>query len=166
MLRRTPCIGTCSTTYGDLICRGCKRFAHEVVQWNAYDADQRRTVWQRLLELRAGAVAAVLEIRDEARLREQVGRAGLVVDPAGLDATAAGGADADVHAAENLLYELLQRLQWREPRPSLESMGVALAAGVEIHLEPVPETLLSLIDSEFYLRSVAQYERNYRIPAE
>ncbi|MEC9132488.1 MAG: DUF1289 domain-containing protein, partial [Pseudomonadota bacterium] len=23
--RPTPCVGICSTTYGDLVCRGCKR---------------------------------------------------------------------------------------------------------------------------------------------
>ncbi|MEM9624509.1 MAG: DUF1289 domain-containing protein, partial [Pseudomonadota bacterium] len=37
LTKRTPCVGICSTTYGDLVCRGCKRFAHEIVQWNAYD---------------------------------------------------------------------------------------------------------------------------------
>ncbi len=28
---RTPCVGMCSTTYGDLVCRGCRRFSHEIV---------------------------------------------------------------------------------------------------------------------------------------
>jgi len=152
MLRRTPCIGTCSTTYGDLVCRGCKRFAHEIVQWNAYDAEQRRAVWQRLLELRAGAVRCVLEIRDETRLREQARRLGL--------------AAADDLVVENLLYELLQRLQWREPQMALGDIGIAVAAGIDVHLEPVPESLLALIDREFHLRSVAQYERSFRIPAQ
>jgi len=152
MLRRTPCIGTCSTTYGDLVCRGCKRFAHEIVQWNTYDAEQRRAVWQRLLELRAGAVRSVLEIRDETLLREQAGRLGL---PASGDL-----------GIENLLYELLQRLQWREPDVALVEMGVAVAPGVDVHLQPVPESLLAVIDREFHLRSVAQYERSYRIPAQ
>ncbi|MCF8976542.1 DUF1289 domain-containing protein, partial [Pseudomonas edaphica] len=27
---KTPCVGLCSTVYGDLVCRGCKRFHHEV----------------------------------------------------------------------------------------------------------------------------------------
>ncbi len=29
------------------ICRGCKRFAHEIVAWNGYTDDQRERVWQR-----------------------------------------------------------------------------------------------------------------------
>ena len=152
MLRRTPCIGTCSTTYGDLVCRGCKRFAHEIVQWNGFDETQRRTVWQRLLALRAGAVSSVLRITDEPRLRDHARRLGLVANE-----------DLD---AENLLYELLQRLQWRDPDAGLDALGVVLAADAGLHLEPVPESLLSVIDGEFYRRSVAQYERNYRIPAE
>ena len=30
LIKRTPCIGVCSTTYGDDICRGCRRFRHEI----------------------------------------------------------------------------------------------------------------------------------------
>lgn len=33
---KTPCVGLCSTVYGDLVCRGCKRFHHEVIHWNGY----------------------------------------------------------------------------------------------------------------------------------
>ena len=32
--------------------RGCKRFAHEIVQWNGYDEDQQQRVWQRLKSMR------------------------------------------------------------------------------------------------------------------
>ncbi|MCA4075779.1 DUF1289 domain-containing protein, partial [Pseudomonas kurunegalensis] len=30
---KTPCVGLCSTVYGDTVCRGCKRFHHEVINW-------------------------------------------------------------------------------------------------------------------------------------
>lgn len=148
MLRRTPCIGICSTTYGDLVCRGCKRFAHEIVQWNGFDDDQRRAVWQRLLELRSGAVRAVVRIDDEAQLRQR--------------ATDLGHAAAEELDAENLLYELLQRLRWQEPEAAMDTLGVTLVEDTE----PVPESVIVLIDREYYRRSVAQYERNYRIPAQ
>ena len=78
MHRTTPCVGICSTTYGDLICRGCKRFAHEIVQWNGYGDDQRDAVWRRLRELRDGSVAkfvsrvqvdALVERADELNVR-------------------------------------------------------------------------------------------------
>lgn len=44
----TPCIGICSSSMGDDVCRGCHRFAHEVVNWNAYPEEQRIAVFERL----------------------------------------------------------------------------------------------------------------------
>lgn len=44
----TPCAGRCSTVFGDAVCRGCRRFNHEVIQWNTYTAEQHNSVWQRL----------------------------------------------------------------------------------------------------------------------
>lgn len=44
----TPCAGRCSTVFGDAVCRGCRRFNHEVIQWNTYSAEQRLAVWKRL----------------------------------------------------------------------------------------------------------------------
>lgn len=151
MLRRTPCVGICSTTYGDLVCRGCKRFAHEIVQWNGFDESQRSAVWQRLLEIRAGAVRSILEITDEGKLRDSARQLGLT--------------NGDALDGANLLYELLQRLQWRERGLTLAQLGTRVP-------EPGPDAseeageLVARIDQEFYRRSVAQYERNYRIPAE
>jgi predicted Fe-S protein YdhL (DUF1289 family) len=156
-LRRTPCVGTCSTTYGDLVCRGCKRFAHEIVQWNGFDTDQRKLVWERLLALRSGAVSAVLEVHDEVRLRRFSGNVSVT-----------GAEQLDIM---NLLYEVLQRLQWRESGPGLDLLGVRLrsedtaSAGTE-QAEPAPSEILALIDGEFYRRSLAQYERNFRIPSQ
>lgn len=44
----TPCIGICSTIYGDEICRGCKRTYQEVIDWNTYSEQQQSTVFNRL----------------------------------------------------------------------------------------------------------------------
>ena len=44
----TPCAGRCSTVFGDAVCRGCRRFNHEVIQWNTYTAQQQHAVWLRL----------------------------------------------------------------------------------------------------------------------
>jgi hypothetical protein len=44
----TPCLGICSTTYGDNVCKGCKRFAHEVINWNKYTIVQKELVNSRL----------------------------------------------------------------------------------------------------------------------
>jgi len=44
----TPCIGICSTVYGDKICRGCKRRFDEVIDWNAYSHEQKQAIYDRL----------------------------------------------------------------------------------------------------------------------
>ena len=49
---KTPCIGICSTTsLGDKICRGCKRFNYEVIHWNQYSEDEKRAVLRRIDQL-------------------------------------------------------------------------------------------------------------------
>ena len=44
----TPCLGICSTTYGDDVCNGCKRFVHEIISWPKYSQDERALVNDRL----------------------------------------------------------------------------------------------------------------------
>ena len=44
----TPCAGRCSTVFGDSVCRGCRRFNHEVIKWNTYTAEQHTAIWSRL----------------------------------------------------------------------------------------------------------------------
>lgn len=46
--RLTPCAGRCSTVFGDQVCRGCRRFNHEVIDWNSYTTEQQIAIWQRL----------------------------------------------------------------------------------------------------------------------
>ena len=36
----TPCLGICTTTFGDEVCKGCKRFAHEIISWPKYSENE------------------------------------------------------------------------------------------------------------------------------
>jgi predicted Fe-S protein YdhL (DUF1289 family) len=143
-------VGICSTTYGDLVCRGCKRFAHEIVQWNSYDAEQQQRVWQRLHELRDAVVLHHLSVSDAQAFRDACARHALEAEP---------GAAA--------IYALLGFLVKHEA--SLSSVGLALcetAAGSAIgdaHGD-VALRVLQSIDAEVYARSTAHYERNFKIP--
>lgn len=138
-LRRTPCIGICSTTYGDLVCRGCKRFAHEVVGWNGYRDSQRNLVWSRLHTLLGQSVRAHLRVVDEARLR-RVAR------------------EARVPEANELPLDALAFYTMRLRPLPLPRLGLAAE----------PEALtntreaLSAIDEEFYLRSRAYFEASFK----
>ena len=69
---KTPCVGLCSTVFGDQVCRGCKRFHHEIVNWNAYNDEEKRAVWARLEVLLTQVVSAKLEVFDPLRLKEKL----------------------------------------------------------------------------------------------
>lgn len=69
---KTPCVGICSTGIGDAVCRGCKRFAHEVIDWNAYTHDQRFIIEQRLSGFLVQVVSRYIEIVDVHALKAQL----------------------------------------------------------------------------------------------
>ncbi|MBA6412067.1 DUF1289 domain-containing protein [Parahaliea sp. F7430] len=69
---KTPCIGVCSTGIGDTVCRGCKRFSHEVINWNAYTVEQKRAVDGRLSEFLSQCVSNKLVVIDKALLAWQL----------------------------------------------------------------------------------------------
>ena len=157
-LRRTPCIGICSTTYGDLVCRGCNRFAHEIVGWNGYDDRQRALVWQRLHRLLAQSVRAHLRIVDEARLRAAAAEAAVC------EAAPLPEAEPLPEAAPLPLEVLAFQTLRRNPVP-LEMLGLApretTASGPKLNTR---ETLQA-IDREFHRRSRAHYEAAFKTHA-
>lgn len=69
---RTPCIGVCSTGVGDVVCRGCKRFAHEVIDWNGYSPEQKRAIDGRLDAFLGQCVANKFRITDLPLLQWQL----------------------------------------------------------------------------------------------
>jgi predicted Fe-S protein YdhL (DUF1289 family) len=60
----TPCIGICSTVYGDSICRGCKRSSHEVIHGNNQPASVKEDIFKRLEAHQAEVMAEKVEITD------------------------------------------------------------------------------------------------------
>ena len=62
---KTPCVGVCSTVFGDRVCRGCKRFHHEVIEWNGYTDSQKETVWNRLESLKVLIMKSKILIEDK-----------------------------------------------------------------------------------------------------
>ena len=148
MHRSSPCVGICSTTYGDLICRGCKRFAHEIVGWNGFAPGQRDAVWLRLAELRQGSVGDFLRVADAGDLTSRAEQL-RVPDFAELDEL-------------DLAYEVLRRS--RVPVAALAAVGIEVL--VRDAAVVAAADVVRLIDDEFFRRSRAHYERNYRIAAQ
>ena len=121
--------------------RGVKRgrYAHEIVAWNSYSVGQRDEVWRRLQALRDGCVEMHLEVTDETRLRQMCETLQVEVGTSLL----------------TLAYEALRRAGAEH---GLDALGLRpLDAQMSVR-----STLRDAIDTEFYLRSVAHYERNFR----
>lgn len=47
----TPCIGVCSTIYGDEICRGCKRHFRDIIDWNHFSDPHKQQILSQLEQL-------------------------------------------------------------------------------------------------------------------
>ena len=69
---KTPCIGVCSTVFGDDVCRGCKRFQHEVIQWNSYSDPEKESVLTRLETLKTQIMESKVLIFNEQVLKKQL----------------------------------------------------------------------------------------------
>jgi len=69
---RTPCVGICSTTYGDDVCRGCKRFIHEVINWNSFNPEEKESVWKRLEKLKTLIMQSKISIINETLMEEKI----------------------------------------------------------------------------------------------
>ena len=80
-LVKTPCIGICSTTsFGDPVCRGCKRYLFEVINWNSYAEFEKAAVLKRLEKLEVQILESKLQIVNEALLIEGMRKLGLSFD--------------------------------------------------------------------------------------
>lgn len=138
----TPCIGVCSTTYGDTVCRGCKRFLHEVVDWNRYSDQEKTIVWQRLDQLLGLVVNNYLEVVDAGRLESQMRYQNLRLQP---HYSPAGWVPELLKAAGK------KSLDWQafglQPRRQAEGLS--------------PRALYDLISAEYHALSQAHYERAF-----
>ena len=137
---RTPCIGMCSTTYGDLVCRGCRRFSHEIVNWNAYGDEEKLAVWARLNAFKEQVVLGRIDVFDPHLLDTRLQAHRIPVDPD-------WGEGARV-------YELLRRGARMMRR--LDAYGLRAHAPFE-RLDPV--ALRDEIDRDLLTLAEAHYER-------
>ncbi|MFI8483245.1 DUF1289 domain-containing protein [Pseudomonas sp. NPDC078700] len=137
---KTPCVGLCSTVYGDLVCRGCKRFHHEVIAWNGYDEEAKQAVWQRLEVLLVQVMEAKVEVFDAPRLREQLVQRQVRFVPN--------------QSPYCWAYQLIAR--GARVINQLEAYGMVLLP--EFRNWSLPE-LRDAIDREFFILSEAHYER-------
>jgi len=78
---KTPCIGICSTTsFGDRVCRGCKRYNFEVIAWNRYSGEEKAAVLRRIEKLISQILENKIRIFSVPNLKLGLERAGVQYD--------------------------------------------------------------------------------------
>lgn len=138
---KTPCIGICSTTsFGDVVCRGCKRYASEVINWNGYDAEAKSAVLSRIERLTAQILENKLRIFSVPNLKAGLDRFQIPYD--------------ETLSPYCWLHNLLKKGHSR--LESLEEYGV-YALGSYAGM-PLPE-LCELIENDLLLLSEAHHAR-------
>lgn len=127
----TPCVGICSTVYGDEVCRGCKRFYKEIIDWNTYAEPAKDAVFERLSHLMSNTVSQFLRVSDATLLQQQLDRLQI-----------------RYHATDDAFcwaHHLLRFLQ--------DKSAVLKEYGIEVHpayVEYNLRELFTLIDSRLY----------------
>lgn len=139
---KTPCIGVCSTGIGDNVCRGCKRFAHEVIHWNSYSNAQKMIIDQRLEAFLVQIVQSKLRVADSERLQWHLDAQQLPYPQ---------------HKSPYIwAYQLL--------RAGASQLGSLTDYGLELDAQYRQTDLRSLrlmIDREYFILSEAHYQRYF-----
>jgi len=125
-----------------MVCRGCKRFAAEVVSWNRFDDAAKHAVWQRLLMLRDQVVAGRLEVIDRTLLEAQLKQHRIPFLTEDSDASRA--------------YLLLRR--GARHMVALEPYGLSALAPYDTL---TPLALRDLVDADYQQLSEAHFERYF-----
>lgn len=134
---KTPCVGRCSTVYGDTVCRGCRRSFAEVTQWNQLAAQARQAIGLRLDQQLETSLKPKVVVPDGLVLRQRIKAAQL---------------DLDLQVSLwRLVYGVLREAM--EARVSLAECGVTLNAPWS-HW-PLTE-LMAHIEDELYSLALQQ----------
>ncbi len=141
---RTPCIGICSTTsIGDAICRGCKRYAFEVIRWNGYSEAEKEAVLRRIETLTVQILKNRFHIQSREALESALNARKIPLNPA--------------LSPYCWLHSLLQKASLADIDPAACGFSL-LASGQGISLAQ----LASVVNEELLVLCEAHFERYYR----
>lgn len=141
---KTPCIGICSTTsFGDKICRGCKRFNFEVINWNSYSEQEKLAVFSRIDLLTEQILRNKFRIFDIQKLQNVMQDFRFFYHPE--------------LSPFCWLHGLLQKYSYRIK--SLDEIGVELMP--EYRAKPVDE-VMQMINEDLHLLSEAHFQRYFQ----
>jgi len=142
------------------VCRGCKRYSHEIVQWNGYTDAQRKRVRVRLETLQAQAVETFVRVIQPDQLSRCCRQYGVDTD--------------NPEDQRSSIYHLLRVLCRAGRMPSGMAQFDMTLLPRELQeiglMARTPGTSLrdtfELIEEEFYRRSIAHFEHSFRVPVD
>lgn len=68
---KSPCVGLCSTIYGDIVCRGCFRHYEDIIHWNTFAPQNKLPILSQLNTLITRILQESIEITDAALLEKK-----------------------------------------------------------------------------------------------
>ena len=136
----TPCLGICSTTYGDNVCKGCKRFVHEVISWNKYTTKERELINLRLESFKVKILADRFTVHDPALLASKLENNGIIFNQS-LDPL-------------TWIFDLLRATGYQ--KIDLNDFGVSLKIDARL------SDLRQMITKEFLELSESHYDRYFK----
>jgi predicted Fe-S protein YdhL (DUF1289 family) len=140
---RTPCIGICSTTsIGDAICRGCKRYAFEVIRWNSYSDSEKESVLRRIEALTVQILKNRFHIQSWDALEKALTAYKIPLNPA--------------LSPYCWLHSLLQKAPLADIDPA--ACGFAILAAQQ---DATLAQLASVVNAELLLLCEAHFDRYY-----
>ena len=141
---KTPCIGICSTTsLGDNVCRGCRRYSFEVIKWNSYDPQEKTAVLTRIERLIGQILENKFKILSETTLKSKLKKYNVPLAP--------------TLSAYCWLHNLFKKN--KDKIENLKDYGVS----VKTEFSKVPlDQLIANVDTELQLLSDAHLERYFK----
>ncbi len=137
---QTPCIGLCSTVFGDKVCRGCKRYTEEIVGWNAYSQTEKQAIDDRLQQHLQQILATRFVVNDADKFERALQDNNIRY----------------IKARSPLCWvNDLLRTNVVESEP-LENFGLSVVAGLE---GQALADIRQQLDTELYALSEAHYQR-------
>ena len=140
LIKRTPCIGVCSTTYGDDICRGCRRFRHEITSWINYSDSEKNIINRRLEKFKVTVLEEKFLVADIDKFKVALNQSKIRFNQ-------------DLEAI-CWVFDLFRSLNTEDL--NLKDFGLAIQK--EFANIPLPQ-LKEDVNKEFYELSLAHYQR-------
>lgn len=150
---KTPCVGICSTGLGDSVCRGCKRYSHEVIHWNEYSEQQQQRILDRLDLLLTQVMQTKVAIISTEQLKAYLATNRSHLKHHRQNINPANPSEQNHYL---LLFEVLTQRSHFIHNPA--EIGIKLSAAYETM--DLAE-LARVINDEFYLLSNAYYQAHF-----